>query len=156
MSNKTDDNFEPETEGQKELNDSRADENVILRNEDDLGTRNRPQIVQIVKMVKKCKKRKRDNEPDDEKKTPSFRFYWREGSPSELFYGYRRRLKDENGKYKARVRCNMQRVPKGETPCLVSFIARCTVLDEDSVEFTDPKNWEVEVNVDQPLHKYIR
>ena len=152
-------NFEPGTEGEIELNDSRANENadtLSVRNDEDLGTHNRPKIVSIVKMVKKCKKRKRDEEQNEEKQTLSFRFYWREGSKTELFYGYRKRHLDQDGRYKARIYCNMQRVPKGQTPCHVSFIARCTVVDENSLEFCNPQNWETEVRTDQPLHNYIR
>ena len=141
-------NPEPQNE-REELNDSRANEN-------DLGTHVQPKIIKIVKMVTKRKKRKRDEQSDNEKGTISLRFYWREGDEAELFYGYRKRLKDQNGMYKARIYCNMQRAPRGQKHCLVSFIARCTTTDEDSPQFIDPTNWQTEINLNQALHQYIR
>ena len=160
MSNEIDKDKMTESEAEcAQLDDTRSNEfdnNVLVQNEEDLGTHNRPKLIRIVKMVKTCKKRKKTEESKNQKKTLSFRFYWREGCKNELFYGYRKRLKDQDGKYKARVYCNMQKGPTGQTHCLVSFIAKCSCLDEDSNEFIDPKNWEIEVNIDQPLHQYIR
>ena len=160
MSSKIDKNSSSEFQSEREVepNDSAADENInnLIRNEDNLGTHNQPKIIKIVKMVKKCKKRKRVEEPNNKKKTLSFRFYWREGCSTELFYGYRNRLKDKNGQYRARIYCNMQRTPKGQNHCLVSYIAKCSIIDETSDDFLDPKNWETEVNLTQPLHQFIR